>query len=137
MKQRNHSKSNPQSSRGALTLEYLFRDLLAINLRSLFIYIKHSLHILVVTENLMIVSSYDHHSDECSVRINKWFNIVVSHLLGGMYDFKMKPTISFKFPNGSDERIYNQRTRLAAISSMDRDKEPGSDLPSLLDNVTR
>ncbi|GBM87961.1 hypothetical protein AVEN_123845-1 [Araneus ventricosus] len=43
-----------------------------------------------------------------------------------MYDFKMKPTISFKFPDGSDELIYSLRTRLAAVSHLEWNKGPGS-----------
>ncbi|GBM21274.1 putative RNA-directed DNA polymerase from transposon BS [Araneus ventricosus] len=43
-----------------------------------------------------------------------------------MYDFKMKPTISFKFPNGSHELIYNLRTRLAAVSHLEWNKGPVS-----------
>ncbi|GBM24730.1 hypothetical protein AVEN_141805-1 [Araneus ventricosus] len=43
-----------------------------------------------------------------------------------MYDFKMKLSISFKFPDGSDELIYNLRTRLAAVSHLEWDKGPES-----------
>ncbi|GBN44165.1 hypothetical protein AVEN_237229-1 [Araneus ventricosus] len=34
----------------------------------------------------------------------------------------MKPTISFKFPDGYDELVYNQRTRLAVVSNVLRFK---------------
>ncbi|GBL87623.1 hypothetical protein AVEN_165221-1 [Araneus ventricosus] len=43
-----------------------------------------------------------------------------------MCDFKMKPTISFKFPDGSDELIYNLRTRLAAVAIWNGTKDQGS-----------
>lgn len=43
-----------------------------------------------------------------------------------MYDFKMKPTISFKIPATSHELICNARTRLAAVSHLEWDKVPGS-----------
>ncbi|GBN53512.1 hypothetical protein AVEN_269010-1 [Araneus ventricosus] len=38
----------------------------------------------------------------------------------------MKLTISFKFPDGSDELICNLRTRLAAVSHLEWNKGPGS-----------
>ncbi|GBL96163.1 hypothetical protein AVEN_118717-1 [Araneus ventricosus] len=44
----------------------------------------------------------------------------------GMYDVKMKPVISFKFPDGSDELIYNLRIRLVAVSHLGWNKGPGS-----------
>ncbi|GBM77561.1 hypothetical protein AVEN_13310-1 [Araneus ventricosus] len=44
----------------------------------------------------------------------------------GMYDFEMKPTISFKFLDGSDELIYNLRTWLAAVSHLEWNKGPVS-----------
>ncbi|GBM61612.1 hypothetical protein AVEN_269522-1 [Araneus ventricosus] len=37
----------------------------------------------------------------------------------------MKPTISFKFPDGSDELICNLRTRLAAIAIWNGTKDQG------------
>ncbi|GBN19021.1 hypothetical protein AVEN_246204-1 [Araneus ventricosus] len=46
-----------------------------------------------------------------------------------MYDFKMKPTIYFKFSDGSDELIYNLRTRLAAVCHLEWNKGPESRFP--------
>ncbi|GBM81850.1 hypothetical protein AVEN_48740-1 [Araneus ventricosus] len=46
----------------------------------------------------------------------------------------MKPTISFKFPDGSDEQHKDSDGR---SSHLERNKGPGSDLPSLLDNAPR
>ncbi|GBM84708.1 hypothetical protein AVEN_93088-1 [Araneus ventricosus] len=44
----------------------------------------------------------------------------------GKYDFKMKPTISLKFADGSHEHIYNLRTQLAAVNHLEWDKGTGS-----------
>lgn len=42
-----------------------------------------------------------------------------------MCDFKMKPIISFKYSDWSDEFKNNLRIRLAIFSHLELDKEPG------------
>lgn len=44
----------------------------------------------------------------------------------GMYYFKIKPTILFKFSDASDELIYNLRIQLVAVNHLELCKESGS-----------